>query len=341
MIMDLSRADCVSGFESGGEIEEIFRTVADETRVDNLGNVIGIIRCGKAGAKKVMLDAHMDEIGLVVTEVLDGGFVRFAPVGGISPGTLPNALVTILGKERIPGVISCIPPHIQGKDDGKKIMPVSELVIDTGLSDENAKKKIKIGMPVSFDAKPRELSDGCICGKALDNRAGVASILNAASLLKEKKTDVDIIMIASAKEEVSLAGAAVAAFGESPDCAIIVDVSHAGTPDAPPRSTGELRGGVMIGVGPNMAAKMTRKMRDTAAECGIPYQTEVMEGHTGTNAWAVQTSGDGVPCSVLSIPLRYMHTASEVIYAESAEQVSRLICEFVCRIDDGFFGGDI
>ena len=162
----------VSGFEmqAAKAVAELFRPYCDTVDADKNGNVIGSLSCGKEGAKTVLLDAHLDQIGFLVTEVLDGGFLRFAPVGGVDPRMLLGAEVTILTETPRYGVISCTPPHLLAAGEQNKAVPMHEMLIDTGLLD--AKSVIPIGTPIVFAQPPYELTDGQITGKCLDDRAG-------------------------------------------------------------------------------------------------------------------------------------------------------------------------
>ena len=323
----------VTGFECthADAVRALFAPLCDEIETDAFGNVIGLRRCGKPGAKTVLLDAHLDQIGFVVTQVLDGGFLRFAPVGGVDPRMLLGAEVEI-GFERRYGIISCTPPHLMQAGEEDKAAPIHEMLIDTGLQD--AKAVIAVGTPIWFPAQAeqmRGLARDAITGPSLDDRAGVTAIARALAQLQKEDLQVDVAILLSVQEEVTALGATIGTFRIRPDYAIAVDVSHAKTPDAPGEF--EFGGGVMIGIGPNMNRPLSQALIRTAKAEGMDYQIEIMEGNTGTNAWEMQIVAGGTATAILSIPLRYMHTPIETIQLSDVQSVADLIYHFLRSFD--------
>ena len=230
MLRQLTALPAVSGFEAqaAAAVAELFRPYCDTVEVDRNGNMLGFKSCGRKNAKTVLLDAHLDQIGFLVTEVLDGGFVRFAPVGGVDPRMLLGSEVTLLADEPLYGVVSCLPPHLLKAGEQNKAVPISEMAIDTGLLD--AKSRIKVGTPVLFGQTPITLAGGQLCSKCLDDRAGIAAILLAMKQLKKaKKLRCNIAVLVSAQEEVTGLGAQTGAFAVQPEYAIAVDVTHGRT----------------------------------------------------------------------------------------------------------------
>lgn len=225
----------VSGFEmqAAHTVAELFRPYCDTVDADKNGNVIGSLSCGKEGAKTVLLDAHLDQIGFLVTEVLDGGFLRFAPVGGVDPRMLLGGEVTILADEPLYGVVSCMPPHLLKAGEQNKAVPIDQMAIDTGLLD--AKSRIRVGTPIVFAQQPIKLAGGQLCSKCLDDRAGVAAILLAMEQLHAAKDKLkcNVAVLISTQEEVTELGAQTGAFTVQPEYAIAVDVTHGRTPDGP------------------------------------------------------------------------------------------------------------
>lgn len=329
----LCEAAAVSGYEKHGATiaAELLTPLCDSVEIDAFGNVVGIRRCGKSHAKTVLLDAHLDQIGFVVTEVLDGGFLRFAEVGGVDPRMLLGCEVTVLAEEPLYGVISCMPPHLLKAGEQDKAVPIAEMLIDTGLLD--AKSRIRIGTPVVFAEKVCQLSADSITGKCLDDRAGVIAIVQAMEQIKEAPLSVDIAVLISVQEETTSLGAGIGTWRLRPDYAIAVDVGHAKTPDASSDKTFEYGGGVMVGMGPNMHSALTKSLIKTARAEEICHQIEVMEGHSGTNAWAMQVAAYGTAQAILSIPLRYMHTPIESIKLSDLDAVSDLIACFLKGFD--------
>lgn len=320
-----------SGFEAPAAqaAMELLRPLVDEVSIDRLGNLVGVRRCGKPGAKKLLLDAHLDEIGLIVIGIEDG-FLRFRSIGGVDPRMLPDRELTILTNPPIFGVVSCLAPHIQKKGDADKAVPLADLFIDIGMTQEQAEKAVPIGTPIVYRGSCFALGESQVCGKAMDDRACFVTLLRCAELLRDKELDVDLYIMGSTREEVSGAGATTGTFTIAPDYCVAVDVTHGKTPDVPnPRGRVlELGGGPAVGIGPNMTTWMTRRMIAKAESNDIPWQGEVMAGHTGTNGWHMQVSREGVATSVVSLPLKYMHTPIEVLTLEDIESVAKLLAAF-------------
>lgn len=320
-----------SGFErtAAQVAREMMMPLVDEVNVDRMGNVIGVRRCGKPGAKKLLLDAHLDEIGLIVTGIEDG-FLRFSTIGGVDPRMLPNRELTVLTQPPILGVVACLPPHVLKDGDEKKSIPIPELFVDIGMSQEEAKKRVAIGTPMVFRGGCFSLGEKEMCGKSMDDRACFISLLRAAELLKKETLDVDLYLMGSTQEEISGSGARCGTFAINPDFCVAVDVTHGCTPDVPHPSdrSCEIGGGPAIGVGPNMTRWMTERMVSKAKEQDLPYQLEVMPGHTGTNGWFMQICREGIATSVVSLPLKYMHSPIEVLDLRDLEQLAQLLAAF-------------
>ncbi len=318
-----------SGFERpvAEAAVELMRPFVDEANIDRFGNAVGVRLCGKPGAPRLLLDAHLDEIGLIVTGI-EEGFLRFRSIGGVDPRMLPDREVTVLTEPPLFGVVACLPPHVLSREDMKKAIPIDQLYIDVGMDQASAERAIPVGTPISFRGGAAPLGEKELCGKSLDDRSCFVTLLRAAELLKDKPLDVDLYLMGSTREEVSGAGAKVGTYGIKPDYCVAVDVTHGKTPDGPKDRSCALFGGPAIGVGPNMTRWMTQRMVDKAKEQDIPYQLEIMSGHTGTNGWGMQVTREGVATSVVSLPLKYMHSPIEVIALEDMELVARLLAAF-------------
>ncbi len=321
-----------SGFEMpvSKKAAELLKQVGmEEVTIDRMGNVLGLRRCGKPGAKKLLLDAHLDEIGLMVTGI-EEGYLRFRSIGGVDPRMLPARELTILTQPPIFGVVACLPPHVQSEKDYDRSVPISDLYIDVGMTQEQAEKAVPIGTPITYRGGCFQLGESQMCGKSMDDRACFTILLRAVELLKEIELDVDLYVLGSTREEVSGSGAIVSTNRVVPDFCVAVDVTHGKTPDLPnPRGRAcELGGGPAIGIGPNMTTWMTRRMMKKAEEQNIPWQGEVMAGHTGTNGWHMQIAQEGIATSVISLPLKYMHTPIEVLSLEDTELVAKLLAAF-------------
>lgn len=319
-----------SGFENNAAkaAKELLEPLMDEVSIDRLGSVLGVRRCGKENAPKLLLDAHLDEIGFIVTGHEDG-FLRIATLGGVDPRMLPDRELTIMTQPPMLGVVACMPPHVQSSEDMEKSQPISEAFVDVGLTQEEAQKRIPIGTPITFRGGCMPLGEELLCGKAMDDRACFAILLDVAEQLKDKELGVDLYILGSTQEETSSAGAVTAAYGVAPDLCVAVDVTHGATPDGQKDKTFPLGDGPVVGVGPNCTRWMSDRMLSLAKELEIPSQVEVMSGHSGTNAWPLQISREGVATAVLSLPLRYMHTPVEVCARKDLEDTARLLAAFV------------
>ena len=314
-----------SGFEgpAAAVAAELLRPLVDEVSIDRMGNVLGVRRSKTPNAPKLLLDAHLDEIGLIVTGVEDG-FLRFRSIGGVDPRMLPGRELVVLTDPPLRGLVACP----AGGDENKSV-PLNELYVDVGLSQEEAERAVPVGTPMVYRAGCFPLGEEQMCGKSMDDRACFVTLLRAAELLRDRELDVELHIMGSTREEVSGAGAVVGTWAVAPDFCVAVDVTHGKTPDGPADKTFVLGGGPAIGVGPNMTRWMTERMIAKAREHSIPYQLEIMSGHTGTNGWEMQISREGVATSVLSLPLKYMHTPVETLSLADMEGVAQLLAAFV------------
>lgn len=333
----LTALDAVTAHEHAAAqtVRDMLAPLVDDATVDQFGNVHGMLRCGKAEAKTVLLDAHLDQIGFLVCAHEAGGFVRLASVGGIDPRMMMGSEVTLLTNPPRTGIVACMPPHTLSASERGKSVPVHELLVDTGLAGtaDAIKAQVPIGTAVVFTGALQSLGAKTVVGRSLDDRAGIAAILYALEKLQACKHTlaVDIAVLFSVQEEVTTLGATVGTYRVRPDYAIAVDVSHAKTPDAPDQFTGG--GGVMIGMGPNMNRALWQALMRTCKLEEIDYQIEVMEGHTGTNAWEMQIAACGTATAILSIPLRYMHTPIESVQLSDIQATGDLMHHFLRNFD--------
>lgn len=327
-----------SGFERPAALaaRELMEPLMDEVWIDRLGNAIGVRRCGQPNAKKLLLDAHLDEIGLIVTGIKNG-FLKFRAIGGVDPRMLPDRELTILTDPPLFGVVACLPPHVLSAEDREKAPPIEDFFVDTGLSQEEAERLIPVGTPMVFRNTFTPLGEDQLCSKAMDDRSCFVTLLRTAELLRDKKLDVDLYIMGSTREEIGGAGAKTGTNALDPDFCVAVDVTHGKTPDSPKDRASVIGGGPAVGIGPNMTRWMTQRMFDKAEAEGIKVQKEVMEGHTGTNGWGMQICNEGIATSVVSLPLKYMHTPVEVLEVSDIENVARLLAAFT--VDLGKEGG--
>lgn len=323
-----------SGFESDvcAFIADYIRPFADEVKTDALGTLLAVKRCGAPGAKTLLLDAHMDEIGMIVTAVEDG-FLKFANLGGIDARVLPALEVRVLAPEGpLFGVIDTMPPHALKAEDMDKTVDTEDLSIDVGLSQEEAARRIPLGTPVVFAAGCGEMGGGRLCGKSLDDRSCAAILMKTFEELAGRELNVDLCLMISTQEEVGGRGAITGAFNAAPDYAIAVDVTFSKSTDGKNVVT-DTGKGAAIGIGPNMNRAMTREIIRLAEEKKIPFQIEVCPGRSGTNAEEIQVSRMGVATALVSLPVRYMHTPAETVSTEDMESVRRLLTEYIAGME--------
>jgi endoglucanase len=326
----LCRESGPSGFETAvaDRAEELLRPLVDETWRDVMGNLFGLRRCGKEGAKRLLLDAHMDEVGFIVTEITEG-FLRFSAIGGVDSRMLPGREVTVLGKETLYGVIDCLPPHVLTAEQREQAVQVKDVYIDLGLSQEEAEKLVPIGSPGVFRGDLIRLQGDTISGKALDDRLCAAVLLSTLEELKGADLPCDLVVMLSTQEEVGCRGAKPGIWSADPDWCIAVDVTFARTPDSSEPGTFKAGSGCTIGVGPNANRNITEALMATAKEKEIPYSIEVLPGNSGTNGWPMQVSRQGVATAIVSVPIKYMHSPVETARLCDAETAVKLLTEFV------------
>ncbi len=323
-----------SGFEApvGEYIANYLAPFADEVKTDVMGNVIAFKRCGRPGAKTVLLDAHIDEIGFVVTGA-DRGFLSFDVLGGVDLRMLPAREVMVLTQPPMFGVIDTMPPHVLTAAEQANAIEKKKLYIDVGLTQEDAVKRVPVGTPVVYAAACGELGADKLCGKALDDRACAAIVMKAFERLSAMPLNVDLCCLLSTQEEVGMRGAEVAAHAIYPAAAIVVDVTHGKTPDGP-EAPCVCGAGAAVGIGPNMNPALTRELLALADEENIACQRiAVPGGRSGTNAAAIQIARQGVATALVCLPLKYMHTPVEVVSREDMAAVEALITAYVKRME--------
>jgi len=325
-----------SGYESpvAGEFVRAFAPYCDEIAIDKNQSVIGVQR-GSGKGPKIMLCAHIDEVGLMTTSVEEDGSIRFISLG-VAAQTLPAQEVTILAEDGpIYGVIGAVPPHLTGAAERGAVTPVDELFIDTGLAYDEVVRRVKTGTPVQLVGRTMALENEYIASKTMDDRACVAILLDCAQQIKNRAHDADVYYVLSSCEERGSLGAEMAAENIRPDMAFVLDVTHGTMPDCRPGRTFPLDV-TAVSCGPNTHRKLAALLKTQAEKLHIKTQDEVAADNTWTDAWEVQVAAEGVPCVVMSLPLKYMHTTVEVGSAALMRDQARLLCETVCTMDAGW-----
>lgn len=296
-----------------------------QSYIDENYNVHGVIQSEEPKAKTIVLEAHLDQIGLMVEGIEKSGFLRFVNLGGVDERILCGMEVEVLCQPPVRGVISAITP--ENKEEGTpKTAKLSELRIDLGMVSDSVRNRIRPGDGILICGETTELLNDRMSGAAMDNRAGVAAILDCLETIQGKKSPYHIHILFSVQEELGLHGATTGLSDIEADAAIVVDVTHGETPDTKDEvGVFPLGSGAVICRGPNLDYTMTKELISLAKEKGIAYAIEVASGGSGTTAWAIQTLGKGIPVMLVSIPLRYMHTNVEVLAAEDVQSVSALL----------------
>ncbi|HZJ56685.1 MAG TPA: M42 family metallopeptidase [Clostridia bacterium] len=329
----------VSGYEDevSKVIKDAFKPYCNEVGRDAFFNVYGK-KIGNGGHEgpKVMLAAHLDEIGLMVKNIDESGFISFTNIGGVDQRILLSQEVIIHGKERLYGVIGAKPPHLQEKGETAKAVPMDEMVIDVGFSTEAVKEKITIGDLITFKSPLISLAGTMVSGKSIDDRAGVVMMLETMKELDKLVFSGEIYFVATSQEEVGTRGAIISTYSLDPDIGIAIDVTHGDTPDAPKDETHAMDKGPVIGMGPNMHPKLTERLLNVARDNEIGHLIEVAPGLTGTDARAMQVSREGVPTVLVELPLRYMHTTVETLDMENVKKAARLTALFIASLKEGW-----
>jgi tetrahedral aminopeptidase len=319
---------------------QLLKPYADEITVDRMENVIAV-KHGKKGAPKIMFAAHMDEVGLMVKTITKEGFLQFTKIGGIDDRILLAKNVKILtDKTALPGVVGSKPPHIQKEEERKKIVTFDDMFIDIGAENRDDAKAmgVKVGDAVAFDIQYVKLGKDAVLGKAFDNRAGCAVMVEAMRLLE--KTECTVCAVGTVQEEVGLRGAGTAAFGVDPDVGIALDVTIAGdTPGIRESDTS-----VKMGKGPALTVsdsglithpKVLRWLIDAASENKIEYQLET--GLLGTtDAARIALTRQGIPSGTISVPARYIHSPAGIVSLKDVENSAKLAAAIVQKIQGTF-----
>ena len=335
----LVEAHAPSGHE--GPVREIVREawseLVDSFEQDKLGSLIGIKKATRPTdpARRIMLAAHMDEIGLMVNAVVDG-FIFVHRISGVDNRVMLSQPVMVHGREMLPGIVAAKPPHLLAATARQKYPPFAELVIDVGLPPERVAELVRVGDLITVDVPMLELQGTKVAGKAMDDRACVAAVTFCLHELQTMHHVWDVYATATVQEESGLIGAKTAAYTIKPDIAIALDVTFAPQPGVDGDSTSEMGGGPGIGVGPNFHVKLYDRLKETAKQHEIKLQDDVIPGASGTDAWTIQVAREGVPTALLEVPLRNMHSPVETVDLRDIERCGRLMARFIADLDADF-----
>ncbi len=338
LIKRLGEIASVSGFEDidRDKIEALVLPYFDSLEVTRTGSYLFKKNLAREGMPKILIDAHIDGIGLMVTKICDGGFLKFSTVGGVDTRILSGADVTVYGRERVRGVIGSLAPHLMSREEAGKNPSVDKLFIDTGRDREYLEENTPIGSPVSFSYPVTELLNNRMVSPGLDNKASVAIALATMKILADEGSGADVTLLLSSREELGGGvGAASAAFGDTPDLAIVLDVNFGFMPKDPGsdvaayRRTAELGEGPVVSFAATTDRQMARRLLKIAEDNKIPCQSIVEGSRTGTNADSMPLSGGGFPAVLFGVPLQNMHTYSETVCADDIVSAARILALYI------------
>lgn len=338
LIRQLSETTGPSGREAPvrDAIRALWEPWSDDLRTDALGNLIALQRgTGLEPRPALMTAAHMDEIALIVTGI-EKGFLHIHRIGGTDSRVLLGLEVTVHGVEDLPGIIGTRPPHVLSPAERKQIVPWEKLFVDVGLPHDEIIARVPVGAPISIRRPLISLKNDLVAGKALDNRASVAALTLALEALRRREHAWDFYAVATVQEEVGAKGALTSAYGIAPDIAIAVDVTFAKQADDNGAGAFPLDKGPTVGIGPNFHPQIVQQLRDVAKTEEIPTHLEPLPGHSGTDAWSIQIAREGIPCGLLSIPVRYMHQPIETVALRDIERTARLLAAFTAGLDAAY-----
>lgn len=327
----LIEATSPSGYELLGKdaLEKIVGNTFDKVYSDNLGTVVLLKKSKKENAKKLLVDAHFDTVGLMVSGVYEGGFLGVCSLGGLDTAVLPSGEVTVFGKEQIYGIITSTPPHLK---TGNSAAPkLKELYIDTGLTKEEAQEKIPLGSVVTFRNKVEYINGDYVISAGLDDKSCLCALLYAASQLDSEKMEFDLYITASAQEETGKCGPSRAAYDICPDLAIVTDVNFARTGKDEEFEAIECKKGASIDLSSICTRKTTKSIMKHLTENKIPYQVSCEPRATSTNADSLSISSLGFPTVLMSIPLKSMHTPSEIVNLSDIKSLADIVASIACN----------
>ncbi|NBB79484.1 MAG: M20/M25/M40 family metallo-hydrolase [Verrucomicrobia bacterium] len=329
-LVDLLNARSPTGaeYEAQAVVDQYVEKEVDAYRRDTMGNRFATVN--PEGDPKLLFAGHIDELGLIITFINEQGFLYFDTLGGHDKSMISGRRVSILTKNGVvKGVTGKRAIHLMSPDDRKKVPETHEIWIDIGVkTQEEAEKVVGIGDTAVYDQSFELIRGSVGVARAFDDKAGAYAVLEAVRRLSKNKLAARVTAAATTQEEIGTRGAITAAYSENPDFAIAVDVGHAtDSPDCDPRKYGLFKqgGGPIVCRGPNINPVIFEHIVRAAKKNKIPYQVEADSRPTGTDARAIQVAQSGIATGLLSIPLRYMHTPSEMVDLEDVEHTVQLL----------------
>lgn len=329
-----------SGYESANQKAwcTYARQYADEVRTDAYGNAVAVLNPG--GSPRIMLDGHVDEIGLMVKHIDDNGFIYFQRIGGVDPALIRGKRVNIHAEKGIVrGVIGATAIHLGERGKEPKIPKMHEVFVDIGAADgKTAKKRVAVGDPMTFVDDFEMLDRNVAVARAFDNRAGVWTIIEALRIARQSKPQAAIYACSSIQEETGLNGARMQVLNVKPDVAIAVDVTHAtDTPGIDVKRHGEVKmgKGPTVSLGRENHPVLVNRLRNVAKRKKLAVQIETFSLTGGTDAYAIWTQNGGIPSAIVSIPNRYMHSTVEMVDLRDLQHTAELLGAFCAEVKKG------
>ena len=331
MLFALSEMMSIVGFEyyDREALTALFAPYFDEHEYDAIGNHIFIRRCGKENAPRVLVDTHYDEIGLLVKSITDEGFLHLCNLGGVDVRILPAAELVVYGKEKIPGIVLTKPRELMTKEEKKRLVPMDELLVDIGMTKEEAEEYAPVGTPVGFEPVCTELKTGYLTGKGFDNKSCAAAVFSALTSLDMDKLSCDIYFSMSGREEVGHRAISSAVYRIRPDLALVLDVTFGNAPGSEKICSSDMKKGPVVSLTATLDTELTDFILETAKKHEIPVQSVVEAMATSTHADDIYLAAGGVPTALISIPMWFMHTANEMIHPDDMDAASRLVAAVI------------
>ncbi len=334
----LSEVHAPSGYEMAARdaILAAWQPLTDAQKTSPMGSLVAYKHgSGAEPRRTIMLCAHMDEIGMMVSH-FEGAFLRVSELGGIDSRAVLGKPVLVHTREgALPGVVGARPLSMLSPAEQGRYPALDEIYIDLGLSAEEVARKVRVGDIITMDLPLLDLQDRRVAGKAMDDRACVAAVTACLDALQRLKHTWDVLAVASVQEEVGLHGARAEAYRLNPDIAIALDVTFAPQPNVP-SPTFELGGGPPLALGANFHPALFEALKKTAERLEMSLPIEPTPMASGTDAWAIQISREGIPTALLGIPTRNMHTTVETVDLRDIERCGRLLAEFIATLDEQF-----
>ena len=314
-------------------IAQAFRPFADEVEITPLNCVVAH---KKGSGPRVLICAHLDEIGMMVSKIEEDGSLRLQSVGGVDPRVLPGMRVRVYAREgMLTGVVGATPPHLLKEADRKSNYNWDTLFVDMGMDAAQVRQRVRPGDTVCFEARYVEMKNDRVATKTADDRACVAIMLEAARRLEKMDHTADLYFVATCQEEIGSYGALISGFALAPDYGVAFDVCHADTPGAPKNSTSKITS-LVTSKGPFLNGFLVKKLEEAARENGIELQVAVDPRYTSTDADELSVTRAGVPTVLLSLPIKYMHTNVETLDLRALKEGGRLLAHYLAAVEESW-----